>query len=428
LRILIHGLNFAPELVGVGKYTGEMAEWLAVHGHEVRVVTAPPFNPQRKVETGYSPWHYSKQHSRCDGTGSLTVIRCPLWVPSKPSTIIRLLHLASFALSSFPVVLRQIRWRPEVVIVIEPTLLCLPAARCCARWSAATSWLHIQDFEADAAFELGLVDWPLLRKLVEGWERKSMSRFDRVSTISRKMLERLSRKGVLSSRSVLFENWVDTSQIYPMDKVSPVRAELGIPPQAVVGLYSGSMGNKQGLDVLVEAAGKLATDDHFHFVFCTDGPARSRLASLTAQVRNIHVLPLQPVARLNELLNAADIHLLPQRADAADLVMPSKLTGMLASGRPVIATAHSGTQLADAVSGRGLVVPPGDVAALISAIRKLAGDLTLREELGRNARNYAISELEKSQVLSRFEGNLYASRPLSPVGDPTPSVLSGSSH
>ena len=121
---------------------------------------------------------------------------------------------------------------------------------------------------------------------------------------------------------------------------------------------------------------------------------------------NVQWIPLQPFARLNDLLNLADIHLLPQKADAADLVMPSKLTGMLASGRPVVATARHGTQLAQAVEGRGIVVEPGDASAFAEAIKKLAQDLGLREELGRNARDYAISELKKESILSRLEQEL----------------------
>src|SRR5713101_2018181 len=112
VRILIHGLNFAPELVGVGKYTGEMAEWLAARGHQVRAVTAPPFNPEWRVAPGFSPWRYSREDSiRSSRSGEqlqelavrghLPVLRCPLWVPLRPAAAKRILHLASFALASF---------------------------------------------------------------------------------------------------------------------------------------------------------------------------------------------------------------------------------------------------------------------------------------------------------------------------------------
>ena len=146
------------------------------------------------------------------------------------------------------------------------------------------------------------------------------------------------------------------------------------------------------------------------FVFCGEGPGKPALGTLPEGFCQCHVsipwIPLQPLAQLNDLLNLADIHLLPQRADAADLVMPSKLTGMLASGRPVVATARPGTQLAQVVEGRGIVVEPGDASAFAGALKKLAEDHGLREQWGRNAREYAISELKKESILSRLEQEL----------------------
>jgi len=127
---------------------------------------------------------------------------------------------------------------------------------------------------------------------------------------------------------------------------------------------------------------------------------------LVAHRPNVTLLPLQPLARLNHLLNAADIHLLPQRASAADLVMPSRLSAMLASGRPVIATAHEGTQVAMVVEGRGLVVPAEDADALHAAVLLLVEDRGLRLRLGRAAREYAVEHMGKQKVLQQFESDL----------------------
>jgi colanic acid biosynthesis glycosyl transferase WcaI len=417
VRILIHGLNFTPELVGVGKYTGEMAEWLAGRGHEVRAVTAPPFNPEWKVSPGFSPWRYSREgwvppvrpvaeYGKLSASGGLTVLRCPLWVPLRPSALKRLLHLASFALASFLVMLRQVPWKPQVVLVVEPTLFCLPAALLTGRSCGARTWLHVQDFEADAGFELGLMKSVALRPAVRWVEKKSMSAFDRVSTISEKMLAKLIRKGVAPSACSLFPNWVDTDAIIPLQKPSPLRAELGISAGEVVALYAGTMARKQGLEVLAEAACRLSEREGLRFVFCGEGPGKPALMHLTGHLANVQWIPLQPFARLNDLLNLADIHLLPQKADAADLVMPSKLTGMLASGRPVVATSRPDTQLANVVEGRGIVVEPGDSAAFASAIEQLAESPGLREKMGNNAREYALSALEKESILFRLEQEL----------------------
>ena len=157
---------------------------------------------------------------------------------------------------------------------------------------------------------------------------------------------------------------------------------------------------------MAEAASRLVKHPQLRFVFAGDGPGRAGLEQLSGGLPNVQWMPLQPLEGLNDLLNLADIHLMPQRAGAADLVMPSKLTGMLASGRPVIATADKETQLARAVENRGIVVRPGDAKVFADAIEQLAVSVSERLRLGQNAREYAVSVLEKEIVLSRFEQDL----------------------
>src|SRR5690349_6805771 len=159
LRILIYGLNFAPELTSTGKYTGEMAMWLAERGHDVRVVTAPPYYPEWKVQKGYSAWKW-----RTESGASLKTWRCPLWVPRNASGIKRIVHLLSFAVSSFPVMVRQAFWRPDVVWTVQPTLAGAPIAALVAGMARARAWLHIQDFEVDAAFSMGLLKGGMPRR------------------------------------------------------------------------------------------------------------------------------------------------------------------------------------------------------------------------------------------------------------------------
>ena len=190
MKLLVYGINFAPELTGIGKYTGEMVAWLTAHGHDVRVVTAPPYYPDWAVWKGYRASRYSRETWQ-----GATLYRTPLWVPRKVTGLKRVLHLASFAIASIPALLAQWRWRPDVVWLTEPPLFCAPAALAFARLRKAKTWLHIQDFEVDAAFELGLLKGVRLRKGVAFAERALMRRFDRISTISLRMIERATSKG-----------------------------------------------------------------------------------------------------------------------------------------------------------------------------------------------------------------------------------------
>jgi colanic acid biosynthesis glycosyl transferase WcaI len=401
MRILIYSINYAPELTGIGKYNAEMAEWLAEKGHDVTVITAPPYYPWWKVQVPYRSWAYSTER-----INKVRVYRCPLWVPRHQSGTKRLLHLFSFALSSVPLLLLQALKRQDVFIILEPTFFCVPAALGVARLSGAHAWLHVQDLEVDAAFDLGLLPNGYLRQTVIFFERQLMRLFDRVSSISTNMLSRLVLKGVKQERTVLFPNWVDINAIFPAKGPSLMREELGIPTDSVVALYSGNMGEKQGLDKVLEAAEQLIHQTGLRIIFCGDGAARAKLKKSYTHLPNVTWMALQPVEKLNDLLNMADIHLLPQSADVADLVMPSKLTGMLASGKPVIATAHAGTRLAKVVSSCGIVVAPGNTIELVQSLLRLAQDKDMRMGLGNAARVYAEKHMAIDLVLNRFEWNL----------------------
>lgn len=400
-RILVTGINYAPENIGTGKYTGEMCEWLAARGHDVRVVTAPPYYPAWKVWPRFARFRYSRERRN-----GVEVVRCPIWVPAQPRGLTRILHLASFAATSLFALLQAIAWRPNVVVTIAPTLANAPCAWLTAKLAGSRSWLHIQDFEVDAAMDMGIVDAGPMKRFALAMERWLLRRFDRVSTISPKMLERLAQKGVPQERCVLFPNWADIDGIHPLDATSEYRRELGIPQDAVVALYSGNMGLKQGLELLGEAARALAAQTNLYFVFGGEGPARAALEAACAGLANVRFLGLQPIERLCEWLGLADMHLLPQRADVADLVMPSKLTGMLASGRPVLATALPGTGVAIALANSGIVTPPGDVPAFVSALRALADDAQLRGTLGTAARSQALATLSRDALLGSFERQL----------------------
>ncbi|WP_244815424.1 glycosyltransferase WbuB [Caballeronia sp. Lep1P3] len=401
MRILIYGLNYAPELTGTGKYTAEMAEALAHGGHEVRVVCAPPYYPEWKVGEGYASWLH-----RFETRKGVRLWRAPLWVPKKPSGAKRMLHLASFALTSLPALAMHALWRPHIVMTIAPSLANAPGALALARITGARSWLHIQDFEVDAAFDLGLLKNARAARTALAFERWLMKRFDVVSSISDKMVERAVAKGVALARSFHLPNWVDTTAIYPIDGPSAFRRELRIGEHAKVVLYSGNMGAKQGLEILADAAAALAARDDIVFVFCGNGATKAALQKRCANLRNTRFLSLQPIERLNELLNLADIHVLPQRGDVADLVMPSKLTGMFASARAVVAMAHPGTELYEAVSGRGVVIEPESVGALTDAIAMLVRHPDLRARYGEEGRLFAQERLSPHSVFARLEERL----------------------
>ena len=400
LRILIYGLNYAPEPVGIGKYTGELGAWLAKRGHEVHVVCSVPYFPEWRVRGN---WYKQEQ------LNGVEVWRCPIWVPKRPNGVTRIVHLGSFAVSSLPPLMLQWFWRPDVVMCIAPALLCAPGALCLAHLCGkkTMSWLHIQDFELDVAFDLGLLKGNWIRRMVESWERNTIKGFSRASTICEAMRRKLVTKGAEEKNSVLVKNWVDMERIFPVTSTNNTmncfRKRLGIRKDQTVLLYAGSMNKKQGLELIAEVIRTLKDEEDILWVLAGDGPEKLMLMKKVEHMNNVRVIPLVPDEELNELLNMADIHLLPQKAGAADLVLPSKLTGMLASGRPVLTTAPLHSELGSLVIQAGYRVDPGDIKGFAEAVLKLTRNKGLRKMKGEQARRIAAEQYEKEKVLRSLE-------------------------
>lgn len=416
MKILVHTIFYRPELVGVAKYTAEMCEWLAAHGHDVEVVCPPPYYPHWKVQPPYRQWRYQREIIE-----GVTIKRCPIWLPRRPGGLQRILYSLSFVASSLPVLAGELFGRADVVLVLEPSFLNAIPALFLAKLTGAMSWLQVKDFEIDIAFELGQLRAPWLRSMLLRFESWIMRRFDVVSTISRAMQDKVLAKGVTHDHFVYFPDWVDTDAVYPMSGASPLRAELGIHPDTVVALFSGTLGAKQGIETLISAA-RLLNDAGILILICGDGPAAPRLQSLADGLPNVRFIPLQPRERLNDLLNSADIHLLPQVPEVADAVLPSKLLGMLASGRPVLATVGPGSEVGRFVEDCGALSAPADSKGLADAIRKLAADPHERSRLGARARIHALNSFRNDVILGNFASVLterlsrkYQQSPLGPA-------------
>lgn len=410
MRILVYSQNFAPELTGTGKYAGEMAIWLAENGCDVRVITSMPYYPSWKI-----PEPYSRRIFFREDLNGVDIWRSTLYVPKTLSLFKRLLHLLSFTVTSVPNLLSQIFWRPQVIFVVEPSLFCAPGALLIGFLSRSKTWLHVQDFEIDAMLGLKISKAAWVSPIAIRLEAWLMNGFDRVSTISLKMLEKLSLKGVSAAKTVYFPNWADIKQ--PSNSAVSndgnkssgeysFRADWGVGESDYILLYSGNMGEKQGLETLVNVARLLVDQGNIKFVLCGEGVTLPRLKKLGGDLKNIIWLPLQPKERLSDLLRSADIHLLPQKSGIDDLVLPSKLIGMMSSGRPIVACANDGTELANIVKNCGLVVPPENADTLYVAILKLLKNEDLRRELGNFGRKYVEDNLNAENILKKFQREL----------------------
>lgn len=408
MKILLYGLNYAPELTGIGKYSGEMCEWLAEHGHDVRVICAPPYYPEWQVGKPYSSRQY-----RAEQRNKVTVFRCPLFVPKKPKTLSRLIHLFSFGLSSLPVLFKQWLWKPDVVICIEPTFFCVPATVLFCKLRKIKCLLHIQDFELDAMLGLGLGKSGVIAQFAGQVERWFMRRFDAISTISYSMLQNAKDKTSQPEKVFYFPNWVDTDFLTPAADPDLFRKRWGIAESTRVVLYSGNMGKKQGLEIVLQAANQLRQEPDLLFLMIGSGAAQEELVQQAEQLHldNLRFYPLQPYEDLPALMALADIHLVVQKKGAADAVLPSKLTTILAVGGECVITAEADTELGllcQEYPGIAKCIEPENTDALAVTLKEMLLNMQSKAQGGYNkvAHQFALDNLKKDQILSRLVSKL----------------------
>lgn len=409
MKILIHSLYFHPDQTGICKYSGEMAQWLAERGHQVEVVTGFPHYPQ---------WTLAAPHQRTrfltEQWGKVTIHRVPHYIPGggKVSAMQRMLIDGTFLMGSLATWFRLFAKRDHADVVISvcpPMFTGIPALL--SGWLRRVPWVyHVQDFQVDAALRLKMLNIGVLGKVLYALENLLIRKATRVSSITEAMCRRAIAKGAHPDRTWLLPNWADVRGLLPGPTDNAFRRALNLPPDSFLAVYAGAMGAKQGLDLVIDAAIRLRDDPRFQFLMVGAGPEWKRLKDRADRegLTSITFLPVQPLEQLGDLLRAADVHLVIQKAEAADLVMPSKLTNILSVGRPAIATAGEGTALWDVLEGAsaGMVVPPDDLERLVTAMRRLTDAPELRAAMGLAARGYAERFLDADVILAAFESDL----------------------
>jgi colanic acid biosynthesis glycosyl transferase WcaI len=404
MKILLKSLNYAPELTGIGKYNGEMCEAFAEKGMDVTAIVAPPYYPQWQVSLGYRKFWYKQSK-----TNGVKLIRCPLYVPSNVTITKRFIHLCSFAFNAALAMATQLFNRPHVVMLVQPTLFCAPFALIFAKLMGAKTIMHIQDFEVNAMFGLGMVREGKMVNVIKRLESWLLKRFDAVSTISYSMMEIAKAKGVDESKIIYFPNWSDIDFVTPHSDGSALKKEWDFNPSDKIIMYAGNIGYKQGLEIIFDAAEYFQEQTDIKFVLVGAGAYTTTLKELSAKrmLTNVYFKPLQPGENVPQMLALADIHLVVQKKGAADAVLPSKLTNILASGGHALVTAERHTELGViAAKYEGIFhrVEPEDSTAFIDGITHLLEqDLTSHNTV---ARKFAESNLAKDEILAEFADNL----------------------
>jgi colanic acid biosynthesis glycosyl transferase WcaI len=392
-RILLIGHNFAPEPTGIGKYSGEMMEWLTKKGNDCTVVTTYPYYPHWKIQSPYKNGWYKKEvvsFSECEE--KLTVYRCPLYVPEKLSGTNRMLHDFSFFISMFFAVIKLMLFdkRFDYIITVAPPFHLSYLSIFYRMIKGGKLIYHVQDLQIEAAQESKLLKGDKLFNLLFKAEKFILKQNDVLSSISQGM--------------IVFPNWVETSVFSPIIDKTNLKKNWSYNNDQFICLYSGSIGEKQGLENIIYAAESLKENTRIQFIICGTGPYKSKLQDLVLnkQLKNVTFLPLQDKKYFNDFLNMVDLHLIVQKAFMGDLVMPSKLLAILSSGGVSLVTAEKNTSLQELIEkfNVGFVVAPDDYVLLAEEILQISKIDYTEKQI--NARKYALQYLNIDNVMSQF--------------------------
>ncbi|WP_244442528.1 glycosyltransferase family 4 protein [Azospirillum lipoferum] len=265
-----------------------------------------------------------------------------------------------------------------VVTMTDPPMLALAGPMLAARHGAAS--LHwCQDLYPDLLPVLGVRMPSILRRLAGRGIARALRRHDGVIAIGRCMRDRIAAMGVKGERLCLLPNWPDPV-IRPLPK--PGNGFRNLPgglegESRFLVAYSGTLGLAHPMDGVVEAAARLQDSDPT-ILFLLIGEGRGFAAvegeARRRGLRNLRRIPWQPADRLAESLSTADLHLVTMHPAAEGMLVPSKLVGVQAVGRPCLFLGPRGSEAAARVGGCGLVIDPFDGAAIADAVRSYAAD------------------------------------------------------
>lgn len=396
-NITFIGLNYAPEDSAIGLYSTQWVNFLKEAGYIVTVVTAFPYYPK---------WEISQEYKRRktfikEELNGTTVLRYKQYVPKTPSFLKRILHLSDFTFGTF-FNLYKIK-ECDLVISIVPLTTSVLLGYIQKKRCNAKLWMHIQDFEFDAALQTGVgknknIIFSLLFKL----EKWLFSKADLASTISYSMLNRLSEK--TKSEQFFLPNWIDD------EKINPAKSKIHqyLKSQKIKILYSGNIGDKQDWEAFIKFCNEI--EEHkYEIVVVGDGSKKEWLLNEIKVFNHVSYYPPVPFEELSDLLCSADVHILFQKPEVIDTVMPSKVLGMMASAKPSIIMGNNKSEVKSIfeASGAGLYFSEY-TTAIVDGLNSLTTDKHKLQLQGEIARSYVIENFSKEKILSNMLKKLKA--------------------
>jgi colanic acid biosynthesis glycosyl transferase WcaI len=401
VRILLLIIQFPPDVNTSGVLMAQLGEGLVARGHHVSVVTTFPHYATFRVAE-----EFRGKLSERDSYHGMDVLRLYVFAPgTKQRMLSRLLSYLSFnALATVAGVMSREQY--DVILCSNGSFFSGISASIIGAAKSIPFIYNVQDLYPETPVQAGQLRNPLAIRVLEGLERFMYSRATHVSVISAAFRNNIIAKGVPADKVSTIPNFVDIDFIRPLPKVNDFGTQHGLSDKIVV-THAGNLGYVYDLETLVDAAWHLRFETAIHFLIVGDGVVRPDLEDKVRALAltNVTFLPFQPREKLPLLRAASDIQVALYKRGSARFSMPSKVYEIMASGRPVLASADKHSDLWNLVTDThcGVCIEPHDPQTLAAAIRTLAYDPALRARMGDRGRLEAQRNYSRMSVVANYD-------------------------
>lgn len=394
-------INYAPEVTGIAPYVTDIARRLAARGWSVRVITGYPHYPQWRLDGNMSDYTSTVVDQ------GVIVVRVPHSIPDGTALVSRSRMELEFGLRAIVAHLR-----PEAVTVMASPPLIASALvmmrRRVGRRTLSPMGVWVHDLYSQAVSEAA-AGGSLSRALVSRLEKFALCSADEVAVVHPRFGEIIvDRLGVDPAVVTHVRNWTQVRH-EPRAPRDIARDRLGMSADAIVAVHAGNMGQKQGLENLVDAARLVAGSSdaarNVHLYLVGDGNQRRHLEDRARGCTDVTFVDSLPDDQFHLMLSAADVLVVNEKPGVLEMSLPSKLTTYFSYGIPLVAAVSDGGITAAEVrrSLAGVVVPPGDPAALLGAITQIAADSTAARIMGEAGERYSREVLGADAAVEKFE-------------------------
>ncbi len=404
MNILLLSINYSPEQTGFGPHVAAASAYFASRGHKVTVITGFPFAPYWKRWAGYRRKFIARE--TIDG---VQVVRITHFIPRRAGHMVqRLIMEGSFCFLAGVVGLKHL-YSCDVIVYVgaQPSIAMLAKVM---GWLRRIPYVvNINDLAAQAAGDVEMIRRPWVKNVLTRFEFSAYRNAGGAMVLCKSFQEALIDHNYPSALIRIIRSPIDLKLIKPVNINGHFRKKCGVLPTDFVVLNSGSMGLKQGLTNVVEAARFIKDrSPTIKWVLVGDGELMPTLQSLIAKYdlfEQVRLLPLQPKEEMAEMFSSADVLLLNQLSTVKDTVIPSKLLTYMAAGRAVLAAVNESSEAANLMreANGGILVKPEDPQALASAVLQLQMNPAEMERMADRNRHYAEKHFDQDEILCTQE-------------------------